>query len=363
MIDLARWSITMARDRDREATALQPAARVALGAAAAAPFHAYLLVGPPGAGKAPPRGRWPPSCSPRACPTPTTLAAARSPIRRRTPTSSGCDRRGTQHLVEDVRERVIGQVAYRPFEAERRVFVIEAADAMAEESQNALLKTLEEPPPFAHLILVSAEPEALLETVRSRCREVRFDRLGPEAVEDAARRARRALSAPPPPGSPPATWPRARFCSPTRAACCARRPRRSPSRLAPASSRARRGTRSPRPPMLRPRPRRPRCATRYEQAEEEEAERSGPAARRRAREAEEGAKRASRRARTETLDLGLALLGCVDARPRRCCGGRARRSCSTRIVRRCSRSSAPASTGAAPAAPASSCSTPAAACR
>ena len=63
------------------------------------------------------------------------------------------------------------------------MFVIEAAEAMAEESQNALLKTLEEPPPFAHLILISAEPEALLETVRSRCRPVRFARLGPDAVE------------------------------------------------------------------------------------------------------------------------------------------------------------------------------------
>ena len=41
---------------------------------------------------------------------------------------------------------MIAAVAYRPFEGERRVFVIEAADAMAEESQNALLKTLEEPP-------------------------------------------------------------------------------------------------------------------------------------------------------------------------------------------------------------------------
>ena len=54
------------------------------------------------------------------------------------------------------------------------MFVIEAAEAMAEESQNALLKTLEEPPPFAHLVLLSAEPAALLETVRSRCQAVRF---------------------------------------------------------------------------------------------------------------------------------------------------------------------------------------------
>ena len=53
---------------------------------------------------------------------------------------------GNQHLVEEVRREVIGAISYRPFEGGRRVFVIEAADAMAEESQNALLKTLEEPP-------------------------------------------------------------------------------------------------------------------------------------------------------------------------------------------------------------------------
>ena len=64
---------------------------------------------------------------------------------------------------------MIGAISYRPFEGERSVYVIEAADAMAEESQNALLKTLEEPPPYAHLLLITSEPEALLETVRSRC--------------------------------------------------------------------------------------------------------------------------------------------------------------------------------------------------
>ena len=78
---------------------------------------------------------------------------------------------------------MIAAVAYRPFEGERRVFVIEAADAMAEESQNALLKTLEEPPPYAHLILITTEPAALLETVRSRCQEVRFAALSPASVE------------------------------------------------------------------------------------------------------------------------------------------------------------------------------------
>ncbi|HKJ35597.1 MAG TPA: hypothetical protein VKA36_03420, partial [Solirubrobacterales bacterium] len=72
---------------------------------------------------------------------------------------------------------------YRPFEGGRSVYVIEAADAMAEESQNALLKTLEEPPPYAHLLLISSEPDGLLETVRSRCARVPFAPLPRPVVE------------------------------------------------------------------------------------------------------------------------------------------------------------------------------------
>jgi DNA polymerase III subunit delta' len=88
-------------------------------------------------------------------------------------------------MVEEVRERVIRAAAYRPFEGASRVFVIEQAEAMREESQNALLKTLEEPPGFDHLLLLSAEPEALLETITSRCQDVAFTPLPPEAVAEA----------------------------------------------------------------------------------------------------------------------------------------------------------------------------------
>ena len=90
---------------------------------------------------------------------------------------------GNQHLVEEVRREVIGSISYRPFEGDRRVFVIEAADAMAEESQNALLKTLEEPPGYAHMILITAEPAALLDTVLSRCTAIRFAPLPPESLQ------------------------------------------------------------------------------------------------------------------------------------------------------------------------------------
>ncbi len=88
-------------------------------------------------------------------------------------------------MVEEVRERVIRASSYRPFEAEKRVFVIEAAEQMRDESQNALLKTLEEPPDFVHLILLTAEPSMPLETIASRCQPIDFAPLPPEAVEAA----------------------------------------------------------------------------------------------------------------------------------------------------------------------------------
>ncbi|HEX3692948.1 MAG TPA: hypothetical protein VHU13_06345 [Solirubrobacteraceae bacterium] len=75
--------------------------------------------------------------------------------------------------------------SYRPFEAEKRVFVIEAAEQMRDESQNALLKTLEEPPDFVHILLLTSEPSALLETIASRCQPIDFAPLPPEAVEAA----------------------------------------------------------------------------------------------------------------------------------------------------------------------------------
>jgi len=82
-----------------------------------------------------------------------------------------------------LRERVLDAIGYRPFEGARRVFII-AADDLREDSQDALLKTLEEPPPSAILILISAYPGTLLETVQSRCRRLRF---GPLNERDVAR--------------------------------------------------------------------------------------------------------------------------------------------------------------------------------
>jgi DNA polymerase-3 subunit delta' len=78
--------------------------------------------------------------------------------------------------IEQVRE-AIDRAVFRPFEGRRRVTIIDEADALVDAAQNALLKTLEEPLPASVFILVTARPDMLLPTVRSRCAHLRFGRL------------------------------------------------------------------------------------------------------------------------------------------------------------------------------------------
>jgi DNA polymerase-3 subunit delta' len=78
--------------------------------------------------------------------------------------------------IDDVRV-VIDKAGYRPFEGRRRVVIIDEADSLVPQAQNALLKTLEEPPSASTFLLVSSVPDALLATVRSRCPRLRFGTL------------------------------------------------------------------------------------------------------------------------------------------------------------------------------------------
>jgi DNA polymerase III subunit delta' len=73
---------------------------------------------------------------------------------------------------------------FRPFEGVARVFIVEDADYMNDQAANALLKTLEEPPPASHLILTTSNPTALLATIRSRCQIIRFAPIGAAQVEN-----------------------------------------------------------------------------------------------------------------------------------------------------------------------------------
>jgi DNA polymerase-3 subunit delta' len=171
-----------------EAVACQPRATMALEAALeSGASHAYLFRGPRGSGKGELARAF--AAELLAGATEDGEEARRRALMDPSPHPDLVWLRptGAQHMVEEVRERVIRASAYRPFEGGKRVFVVEAAEAMRDESQNALLKTLEEPPGFVHLILLSSEPAALLETIVSRCQPVDFAPLPAEAVEEALR--------------------------------------------------------------------------------------------------------------------------------------------------------------------------------
>ena len=80
-------------------------------------------------------------------------------------------------LVADIEGPVVAAAVRTPFEAERRVFVIERVETMNDQAANRMLKTLEEPAPFVHLVLLSDRREDVLATIASRCQQVRFDPL------------------------------------------------------------------------------------------------------------------------------------------------------------------------------------------
>lgn len=87
-------------------------------------------------------------------------------------------------ILVDAARDLQRETNFRPFEGRSRVFIIEEADRMNEQAANALLKTLEEPHPAAHIILLTSRPAALLPTIRSRCQVVRFAPLAASEIEN-----------------------------------------------------------------------------------------------------------------------------------------------------------------------------------
>ena len=137
------------------------------------PAHAYLFHGPPGVGK-------------RA----TAIAFAGELIGDRGRVERGShpdlyviEPVGDQIRIDDIRE-LRRDLHMRPFEADRRVYLVYAAETMNEDAADALLKDLEEPPPYAVIVLVADDLGPLPETIRSRCQLVPFTRLSERAIRE-----------------------------------------------------------------------------------------------------------------------------------------------------------------------------------
>ena len=159
-----------------------PQARMTLSAdLGGVPSHAYLFHGPEGVGK-----------RSAAHAFAAELLAAGSPdvdnARHRALSGSHPDltwvRPTGAHVMrtEDVDGPVVSAATRTPFESKRRVFVLERVDTMNDEVANRLLKTLEEPAAFVHLILLTDALSQVIPTVISRCQLVRFDPLPAQRI-------------------------------------------------------------------------------------------------------------------------------------------------------------------------------------
>jgi DNA polymerase-3 subunit delta' len=162
-----------------------PHARAVLGPALpphGSPSHAYLFHGPPGSGKRALARSFAAALLADGAVDPTTVA-------ERVARGSHPDlvwvrpSGAAEMLVSDIDEPVIAGATRTPFESTRRVFVIESAQTMNDQAANRMLKTLEEPPSFVHLILLAERPQDVLATITSRCQAVRFDPLSSEAIQ------------------------------------------------------------------------------------------------------------------------------------------------------------------------------------
>jgi DNA polymerase III subunit delta' len=151
----------------------QEEAKSLLRAALPAPAHAYLFHGPRGVGK-----------RRAALAFAAELLAERDRVLRGShPDLYVLEPLGDQIRIDDIR-LLHHDLHMRPYEAGRRVYIVLAAQLLNEEAADALLKDLEEPPPYAVLLLLADDLGPLPDTIRSRCQHVPFTRLSEGAIRE-----------------------------------------------------------------------------------------------------------------------------------------------------------------------------------
>jgi DNA polymerase-3 subunit delta' len=153
----------------------QPEAERLLRIALTAPSHAYLLHGPRGAGK---------DEAANAFVAGLLHATERRIADESHPDLYVVEPEGEAILIDQIRA-LRNDLHLRPFEAERRSYVIREAETMGRDAANALLKSLEEPPAYAVFVLVCNDRARLLPTIESRCQVVRFRTPSPAAIATA----------------------------------------------------------------------------------------------------------------------------------------------------------------------------------
>lgn len=136
--------------------------------------HAYILQGPEGSGKMMLAEAFAQTlqCSQRSDP-PDACGTCR--FCHQAQTHNHPDILYVQHekpaliSVSEVRTQLVSDVQVKPYYGNRKIYIMEDADKMNPQAQNALLKTLEEPPEYVTILLLTTNAQMLLDTIRSRC--------------------------------------------------------------------------------------------------------------------------------------------------------------------------------------------------
>ena len=147
--------------------------------------NAYLFVGPEGTGKEETAKKIAKilNCQDREFDSCTQCSSCRKIDNFNHPDIHWIKREASNSIkIEDIRE-LEKDIYLRPYEARKKVYIIQDAERMTEESSNALLKTLEEPPLNSVLILITAHSNRILPTIASRCQKIYFSPFSKEALE------------------------------------------------------------------------------------------------------------------------------------------------------------------------------------
>ena len=90
---------------------------------------------------------------------------------------------GKKNISFDMVRDIVTDAYTKPYESRRKVYIIAYGDDMNEQAQNAFLKVLEEPPEYAAFVILAENHETLLQTVRSRCIQIRFGAVAADKIK------------------------------------------------------------------------------------------------------------------------------------------------------------------------------------
>lgn len=150
------------------------------------PFHAYIFQGEVGCGKETMAKTFAAGLQclsgqlDRPC---GTCASCKQTASGNQPDIIWVNRELSSIGVDDIREKINNSISIKPFSSPYKIYIVPEAERMTEAAQNALLKTIEEPPEYGIIILLTSNINALLPTIQSRCLKLEFRPLSTAAIE------------------------------------------------------------------------------------------------------------------------------------------------------------------------------------